>query len=611
MLTFPARATVLQWNCRSFRPRVQDLRSLTRCNPIPILCFSEVKTKLPPRLSPYVVYTEVPQPKAKIQVATLVLSSLTSRQVPVQVKSPSFEAVVVQVEFRNMQIHVVNLYIWGSLPLDIVALRALLSKIPKPFVLTGDLNAHHPLWGSYDTNSAGTKLVEILEDLELTVINDGRATYISPPIASHLDVTAVSLDLLPKCDWEVGSELMGSDHLPTFTTIQGSRSPGSIHLPITNWLEYRSITSKSLKGVTSAVDFQKALMSAKKEATEKVKCQANKPAPDMELCRLQKERHTLEQQARNSQNNTMDQQIQIRRKQAVIREHIKDLGRRRWEEFANSISKETSFKKLFDVTKSLQAPRSQNQPFNAAILASGLSPTEALESFLDKLVKFPDPLFPESGEEIQAAAAFVTKYIDQLPIDPQIPDDPIEAPFSPLELEKALESCDHKKSSGPDEISYKDLRSLDPEGRKAFLEVINNSWKSGKFPDEWKSGYVIPVPKIGKPAEDINGYRKITLSSCAGKVFERMIKTRMEWFIEHNKILDDSFTAYRSGRGTWDNITELISDLEEQKTRRRKTAVVFLDLERAFDSVPHCDQEGLDLFRISTTSLQGHQQLSR
>src|SRR5699024_1915303 len=79
----------------------------------------------------------------------------------------------------------------------------------------------------------------------------------------------------------------------------------------------------------------------------------------------------------------------------------------------------------------------------------------------------------------------------------------------------------------------------------------------------------------------------VTLTSCAGKIYERLLKLRLETHLEEKHIFADNQSAYRKGRGTWNNLIDLISDLQDKFQRGFTTTIVFPDLKKAFDSVEH------------------------
>ena len=53
-----------------------------------------------------------------------------------------------------------------------------------------------------------------------------------------------------------------------------------------------------------------------------------------------------------------------------------------------------------------------------------------------------------------------------------------------------------------------------------------------KFLKAEKKTTVIPIPKPGKDSKNLSNYCPISLTSCLYKTMERMINTRLAWFLE-------------------------------------------------------------------------------
>ena len=61
-------------------------------------------------------------------------------------------------------------------------------------------------------------------------------------------------------------------------------------------------------------------------------------------------------------------------------------------------------------------------------------------------------------------------------------------------------------------------------------------FSNGHYPDTWADGYISPIFKSEDPA-DPNDYRRITITSSLGKVFNNVLNTRLDSFLtEHNLI---------------------------------------------------------------------------
>ena len=55
--------------------------------------------------------------------------------------------------------------------------------------------------------------------------------------------------------------------------------------------------------------------------------------------------------------------------------------------------------------------------------------------------------------------------------------------------------------------------------------MFNNTFKLGYFPESWSEGLGVPLHKKGS-LNDVNNYRGITLLSCLGRPFTRIINKR-------------------------------------------------------------------------------------
>ena len=96
---------------------------------------------------------------------------------------------------------------------------------------------------------------------------------------------------------------------------------------------------------------------------------------------------------------------------------------------------------------------------------------------------------------------------------------------------------------------------------------------------------MVPIPKPEKDKNSTDGYRPISLTSCVGKVIERMINTRLVFFLEKNCLINDNQAALRKHRSTEDQIKYLSQMIEDGFLEKKATLVVLVDLEKAFEQV--------------------------
>ena len=116
--------------------------------------------------------------------------------------------------------------------------------------------------------------------------------------------------------------------------------------------------------------------------------------------------------------------------------------------------------------------------------------------------------------------------------------------------------------------------------------LLNLSIKSGMIPREWKLANVVPVYKKGSKSVPGN-YRPISLTCVLCRVMESFLKdTIMEHLLENN-LLSTRQHGFISGRST---VTQLLSYLDscvKNVADGEIVDVVYLDFQKAFDTVPH------------------------
>ena len=95
---------------------------------------------------------------------------------------------------------------------------------------------------------------------------------------------------------------------------------------------------------------------------------------------------------------------------------------------------------------------------------------------------------------------------------------------------------------------------------------------------------MIPIPKPNKDHTDPLSYRSIALTSCLCKVLERMINTRLIWYLEKYRILDRSQCGFRKHHSTTDRMVSLEIYLRDAFAQRQQAVDLFFDLEKAYET---------------------------
>lgn len=117
-----------------------------------------------------------------------------------------------------------------------------------------------------------------------------------------------------------------------------------------------------------------------------------------------------------------------------------------------------------------------------------------------------------------------------------------------------------------------------------YMEIINESLRTGYFPKVWKLSTVVPIPKISgtKNAEE---FRPINTLPVDEKIIETAVKRQLVSYIDEFKILNDAQSGFREKHSCETALNLALVGWKEEMDRGKVIVVVFLDLKRAFETI--------------------------
>jgi Reverse transcriptase (RNA-dependent DNA polymerase) len=156
--------------------------------------------------------------------------------------------------------------------------------------------------------------------------------------------------------------------------------------------------------------------------------------------------------------------------------------------------------------------------------------------------------------------------------------------FSMDELVAAVQ-LSNNSSPGLDGIKFIFLKKLSEFALSFLLKMFNEIFTLGCCPKSWKDSKVVSILKPGKPPNDANSYRPISLLSCIRKLFEKIVCTRLDHWAEKFEVLSESQFSFRKGKGTRDCLSLLSLDIRISVEEKKNTLATILDVSGAYDNV--------------------------
>ena len=173
---------------------------------------------------------------------------------------------------------------------------------------------------------------------------------------------------------------------------------------------------------------------------------------------------------------------------------------------------------------------------------------------------------------------------------PKITDEPITriiskqldiklGPFTKEELNSVLKKIKNRKAAGLDEIPPEMWKTRQFDD--ILLRQCNAVYSQNRI-ERWMKGCIPPFPKKGDLGLAKN-YRGITLTSIAAKIYNALLRNRIESKIDN--ILRKNQNGFRRNRSTTSQILTIRRILEGVRAKNLQATLLFVDFTKAFDSI--------------------------
>ena len=151
------------------------------------------------------------------------------------------------------------------------------------------------------------------------------------------------------------------------------------------------------------------------------------------------------------------------------------------------------------------------------------------------------------------------------------------------ELLDIISKLDNGKSSDiPIRVIKKSAHIICP----ILSDYYNILMKAGIFPGVLKVGKITPVYKKGNP-EDLGNYRPVSTLPIFGKIFEKVIYSRLYNFALSKSIINENQFGFRESHSTSHAVNHSLGIIQEGLGRKHHMLGIFIDLSKAFDTIDH------------------------
>ena len=144
----------------------------------------------------------------------------------------------------------------------------------------------------------------------------------------------------------------------------------------------------------------------------------------------------------------------------------------------------------------------------------------------------------------------------------------LETDILECEVKWGLESITTNKASGGDGIPVELFQILTDDAVKVLHSICQQIWTTQQWPQDWKR---LPIPKKGN-AKECSYYRTIALISHTSKVMLKILQARHHQYVNHEP--PDVQAGFRKGRGTRDQIANILWITEKQESSRKTSALL-------------------------------------
>ncbi|KFM76444.1 putative RNA-directed DNA polymerase from transposon X-element, partial [Stegodyphus mimosarum] len=457
-----------------------------------------------------------------------------------------------------------------------------LTSSDLPTIIAGDLNAKSTVWNSNLNNRNGTILNNFAHSHNIRIIAPDM------PTRYHYDGRADILDIIIMNNiystpyLEVTEEL-SSDHLPVKFDFYGFYSPLIKPKTKINWNIYTKelISLPCGEHLRNSEDIEKAIQKFNLKIQQAISRATYVVNPNNYQALPQYIKNLI--QERNRQRKTWHLTRDPSDKRHVnylTRKIAKEIIKYRSENWNNLMENiDLNPNLIWKIARSIRTTKTN---YHHPILHRGHTHNKE-EDIAEVMAQSLETVF-EKHDDSSPFDYYINNEIEEIRL--RTSRELINL-TSPEEIKEILKKLKKRKAHGYDKITNEALQALPRNCIVILCNLINACIRNSYFPKAWKHSIVKMLLKPGKNPADVSSYRPISLLPAISKVFERIIASRLNIYINQLNDTDSQQFGFKRAHSTSHQILNLIEFISVEFQKKNAVAACYLDFEKAFDRVWH------------------------
>lgn len=580
---------LIVWNCQSILNKLAEFKAYVILHSPEIVLISETYLKPEKSFSVpnYLIYRNDRTQKMGGGVAILIKKEIAHYPLTKSADNEIIEYIGIQIPSKSGKLfNIYSAYIPPSSPFPEKQINSLIQN-NNTTIIAGDLNAKNTAWNCVSTNSRGQKLKNFCDNNNLLILAPSEHTHFTTnPISSDILDIVLTKKLNNRCSIFAETAL-SSDHLPVHLEIGGSDwfelAPPTSKV---KWNIYQSVINETLSPSPiyhssqieqEIIKLESSIKNAKNKSTTFIQTHksSNLPTHIRELIKQKNQAKKnyfstlspLDKNILNNLNNKLKNNINS---------HLNQI----WEKKIENINDNNETP--WNFIKSLKNKRAQATPLKNGN-KTYISDKDKAEAFAEMLESQFTPNPDNNPTFTNSINNSNQNFFNHIP--------PTTIKLTNLlEIQNIIKNLNPKKAPGDDNISNNEIKNLPQIAILQITAICNAILRFQYYPPRWKKAKVILIPKPGKPLNNVNSYRPISLISNLSKIFEKIVLERLNLCIQKDYLIPEEQYGFVKGHSTIHQIARIVELILKNKNLSTPTGGIFLDIAKAFDRVWH---EGL------------------